>query len=352
MNANFQQLENLVRQNNGHLYDYAQDGFIVTNVSGKEMLQLPAHRECRVDPQDIERVKLFFSDFNRQQISQRVTVEKPIAWIDIRIQVLSDQKLRAAFSRALKEKVEHYSTVVRIHFDKDSVFWQDLLSSFSESFQEEIAKGSVSLQLYGTFDQMEESVMEFLFNNRIQIYYVSEAATFSRHNAAICSLAEYGFRVPCVWYVDNESIHLIPSLISEAMEWNYDAGFSLPLASERVFDIVKDNPANVDYLRLIIDVYKKYQCYDGVFYPMNMVLMESIGVTHDSKLRIWRWDDERSSLYEHFRDPDIDKIHKILRHSFVWQRHIVQNKLESLLPNDCSSAKNVDTNAKISGHTA
>ena len=335
MSVNFQQLEFLISQNKGHLYDYGQDGLIVTNLSGKEMLYLPSEGAYSIGLQDIERVKLFFSDLNLQQVDQKETVAKPITWIDIGVHVLSDLEQGAVCSRALKEMLEYYSVVVRIHFDKDPVCWQDLLASFIESLQDEKAKSIMSLQLHGTFDPMEDSVMDFLFDNRIQIHYVSEVTTFSQNNARINSLAEYGFRVPRVWYVDNENIHLIPSLIDEAMEWNYDAGFSLPLATERFVGSVKNNPSNVDYLRLILDVYKNYQCYDDIFYPMNMILLEGMGVTHDSKIRTWRWSHESSSFYEHFHDSGIDKVYKILRHSFVWQRYIVKNKLKTLLPDDC-----------------
>ena len=340
MSVNFQQLEQIISQNDGHLYNYGRDGFIVTNSSGKEMLHLPSGGDGAINPQNIERVKQFFSDINSQSIDQQETVENPIIWIDTEVSVLDDSEQRVTCSRALGKMAEHYSPVVRIHFDKDPVFWQDLLSPFIESLQGEIKDNAVNLQLHGTFERMEDSVMEFLFNNRIQLYYISGTSSFSQDGGNICNLAEYGFRVPCVWYVDQENISLIPSLIEEAMRWNYDAGFSLPLATERIVGHVKNNPSNADYLRLILDIYKEYQCYDDVFYPMNMTLLESIGVTSNSRLRTWRWNDENTSFYEHVCDANIDKIHNILRHSFIWQRHIVKNKLESLLSNNCPSTTN------------
>jgi hypothetical protein len=331
MSVNFQQLEHLVRQNNGHLYDYGQDGIIVTNLSGKELLHLPVNENDGID-----RVKQFFSEISLRQIDPKEVAAKPVTWIDIGVPVLEDSEQRAMCSNALREMLEHYSPVVRVHFDNDPIVWQDLLSPFIETLQNDVTEGVVHVQLHGTFSQMEDSVMDFLFNNCIQLYYVSEVTSFNQHADKICNLAEYGFRVPCVWYVDSENINLIPSLIDEAMQWNYDAGFSLPLATERVIGQTRDHPLNVEYLRFILDIYKKYQCYDDVLYPMNMALLESIGVTRDSMLRTWRWDYENSSFREYLRDSNIDKIHKILRHSFVWQRHIIKNKLETLLPKDCA----------------
>jgi hypothetical protein len=352
MNANFQQLEFLVNQNNGHLYDYGKDGVIVTNLSGKEMLHLPTDGECGIDPQIVEQVKQFFADLSEQQVDQDEITVKPITWIDINVLMLSDSKQMTACVKAIVEMAEHYSIVIKIHFDKDPIFWQDLLSPFIEPLRNEIEKGTVKLQLHGTFSRMKKPVMDFLFDNRIQIYYVSKAPTSKRNYNNICSFAEYGFRVPCVWYVDKKNINLIPALISEAMEWNYDAGFSLPLTTERVVGLVKNNPSNVAYLRLILDIYKKYQCYDDVFYPMNMALLESIGVTRDSKLRTWRWNNEHSSFYEYIHDSSIEKIHKMLRHSFIWQRHIVKNKFETLLLNVDLSTKEKNLKYETSDSTA
>jgi len=333
MNVNSLQLKHIISQNNGHLYDYGKDGFIVTDLSAKEMLHLPLDEK-----NSIERVEQFFSDISRQQVDQNETAAKPVTWFDVGIPFLSDAKQMAACGKAIMEMVEHHSIIVKIHFDKDPISWQDLLSPFIESLQEEMKKGVVKLQLYGTFARMKTHAMDFLFDNRIQIYYVSKTPTSKRSFNNIYSLAEYGFRVPCVWYVDKKNIDLIPSLIVEAMEWNYDAGFSLPLASERIVGCTKNNPSNVDYLRLILNVYKKYQCYDDVFYPMNMALLESIGATRDSRVRTWRWNGEHSSFYEHVNDSSIDRIRNILRRSFVWQRHIVKNKLEPFLSNACYAA--------------
>ena len=344
MSVNFQQLKLLVSQNKGHLYDYGRDGLIVANLSGKEILHISTDGEHNIAPQDIERVEQFFSNIDSRQVEQEEAVAKPITWIDIEIPVLESSAQMVACSRALMEMDEHCLPVVRIHFDKAPVSWQDLLSPFVETLQGEPTKGTIGLQLHGTFTQMEDSMMDFLFDNRVQIYYISEPTSFSLYKDIICSLSEYGFRVPCVCYVDDGNIHGIASLIDEAMRWNYDAGFSLPLATERIVGLVKNNPSNVDYLRLILDIYKKYPCYDEVFYPMNAALLESIGVTRDSRIRTWRWNNENSSFYEHFHESNIDKIHKILRHSFIWQRHIVQNKLETLLSKDCLSAtKDVET---------
>jgi hypothetical protein len=73
---------------------------------------------------------------------------------------------------------------------------------------------------------------------------------------------------------------------------------------------------------------------------MNMAFLESTGITPNSRVSVWRWDYGNSSFREHLRDSGLDKIHKILRHSFVWQRHIIKNKLEFLLPKDCAADKN------------
>lgn len=89
---------------------------------------------------------------------------------------------------------------------------------------------------------------------------------------ALSELAAYGLQVPAVWYVHQQNIERIPSLLPESLEANLHGGLALPLVCRNpYYSFAEGQPAPADsesYKKLLVETCESHPHYDSQFVPL------------------------------------------------------------------------------------
>jgi hypothetical protein len=266
----------------------------------------------------------FFAD-NKQQ-EEDVSGEKPIVrppqtFVDFDITVLENPSQISSLLKTVQDVTCGSGLTFRIHFQSSPANWNELLDSFSE--QQSGLIGS-TCHLYGHFANMSEQDMTFLADKHFSLFFVPASIGISEQiRSDVHRLAEFGFRVPFVWYADADNITVIPDIIDDAMSVNINAGFAVPLAQESFFCRDHRSPQRKEYINLLTTLYKRYPCYDDVFYPFNHIFLESTAGERKNTLKTFYWDSTDFNLVKRLPDAMVEQTRQFLFRLFLWQRWVV-----------------------------
>jgi hypothetical protein len=319
-------IKEFVSENNGSLYNYNQEGFLVLDCTGRYIKWIPPLDSNNTTDDVIQQLQFFFSSeihANRNISNERISFEK-ITCLDVDLYVCADLNQQTNFLTELENILIDKSIILRFHFNAGCDDCVKYLSPIVKTFHDLINKSHLTLQLHGFFESIKGYSMEFLFNNHIQLYHVDNDLEFSSFSQnAVKDLAEFGFRVPIVWYVSSQNIDSIITRIDESMAINYNSGFSLPLASESLFNDRPKNPSQSKYLKLLTEVYKKYPFYDDVLYPLNFTHWNSLVGRPCDQSSFYRWNYESKKISIAPLQVVSDQVKLFFFRLFLWQRWIV-----------------------------
>jgi len=325
-------LKSIVSENNGRLFDYGLDGLLILDRTGKRITHICRNNTGDIDAVSLDTVHSFFADAQESSEAEQV----PKVRIDSNVAVLSHVESCDAFFSAVKEFHETHEVTLRFHSENPLSNWSDVLNQRIELLKNRRKEKQLFLQIYSPYERMTESDKDFLFNQDFQLLFVHDSITFSSSiRDTLLDLAEYGFRVPFVWYIHEQNVKQIPEMIDEAMVLNHNAGFSVPLISECFYKKTLLSPSSGEYLRLLVDIYSKYPFYDEVLYPLNTALEASLFKSFNTKSLIYRWDECTFTLLEVLVPFEVGQAHEFLLRSFLWQRWLVFNAYQDVSSCDC-----------------
>lgn len=313
-------LKSIVFEKNGRLVDYGTDGVIILDCTGRRVTHLPYSHAGAIDETSFDTIRSFFADTNECGCEEQQVFK---ARVDCAIEVLNDASSCDSFFSTMKTLEETHELTFCFHFDTSPFSWLDLFDRHADFFWNRYDKKKAVLQLFGRYEQLSEEDKDFLYDREFQLFFVHEAAVITPSvEASVLGLAEYGFRIPFVWYIHNKNVDIIPTIIDKAMKINYNSGFALPHVCESFYSKTAELSLE-DYLRLLVYVYSKYPFYDGTLYPLNDVMEESLVVSTASNSRVYRWSQHNASLSEVLPHRDVKQAHNFWLRSFLWQRWMV-----------------------------
>jgi hypothetical protein len=235
--------------------------------------------------------------------------------------------------------------ILTIHFDKPPSNWQNLLEPFQNIVNISPNKNKLRVHISGTFKNISDSEKEYLFQNNYTLEYVHDTISDlccikSDTKDTITELAEYGFCIPFVWYVDKLNIANILSLIDEALFLNYNSGFLLPCVDENIFisetQKQKNIPSKTEYIELLIDTYEKYPYYDQMLYPLNIFLHQSLPSGWVNPIQRYNYDPLLNQMTLYLSSPFFNEVEDFFIRSFLWQRwYAYQENLSTAKTDAC-----------------
>ncbi|MDR3199390.1 MAG: hypothetical protein LBU34_16095 [Planctomycetaceae bacterium] len=195
-------------------------------------------------------------------------------------------------------------------------YWEKLLCHFISTIKSHIDSNSVVIFIRGTFREINEKDLQFFLSNNIRLQFVcsqqeSPYLTEAEHSI-LRRISDKGFRIPVVWYVNNNNINNILDTIEDVMLSNRYSGFLLPLASfipqfiPRL-NVQQEDPEKEYYIKLLVNIYKQYTYFDDVVFPLNMCLSKvKYGNFNESFLiqRLFNMEiDASGSIYLYSNNP-------------------------------------------------
>ena len=327
-----EEIQKIIREHRGHIYDYGQAGFIVCDQTGRHILHVD-NIKANFDIKPVFGLLDHFFSTQSPVVVDEHFVDKYYTFIfDIDCKFLQDTGERRKIAAVLKEKSTLYCMLLRLYFDRSN---EDALSSiecFLEDMSKSIQKDRYRVQIHGFFPKMNMGQKNYFYSNSTQFFFeCSTAEVFNTEvQDSILDMAEYGFRVPYVLHVNSENVNDIHSLIPNILTTNFNAGFSLPLSCENFFPSKISNPSRTDYLSLLVKFYRNYPFFDDVFYPMNVAMSGAVSNVFYHEI-LHKWDETLIKVNLH---PDVLWIQKKIIHTFMWMRWkihsaIILNALEN-----------------------
>ncbi len=277
-----------VRQHDGSVLDYEEDGVLIFDRRGARVTHLPASARESLPNDTAEWLTSFLE--NKDNLDRSCCEKTPCdekgpsaqpsqlrqvtCWLDLA--VLSDPVASEGLRYLVASKPDDVRVVLACHSQRKppNTDWRDVLGTLVAEFAELTSSGRLAWQLTGALGACSTDEMDFLWDHSFQLCYLHsiDAADpgFSEETRQVIgAFAEFGFRVPFAWYVDASNIKVIPRLIDEAMDINMNCGFRLPLVSERPFAQSVQLPDIDDYLDLLVKMHERYPHYDDVFAPLS-----------------------------------------------------------------------------------
>ncbi|GHT14515.1 hypothetical protein FACS1894170_11580 [Planctomycetales bacterium] len=338
-------LDKLVAQYNAQLYDYEEDGFLLLNDDGKYIHHLAAD----LSDEQIDAAEAFLNNpvpvvksdatenpnaetgpncdgiscsTNSRNVSEGIVKNILILEADLNLLASSDET-KFLFDSILPD-TETANVTLRFQFTAPPESWETLLQSFVEKTAELLKQKSLQIVLSGQFQPITENDRAFFSMHDIQLEFVhdivAESFGFSEKTRFVVSqLADFGFRVPFVWYVNDLTVHRILPLIDEAMTLNYYSGFSLPMFQYRLDSSCSSCfLSRENYLTLLADVYAKYPYYDDRLFPLNEIFLR-YSQPNRKNLMTHQVYARRSRSPVLFAEADC-RLHNFFMQLFVWQR--------------------------------
>lgn len=169
---------------------------------------------------------------------------------------------------------------VAIHFDSKSidlsgvVGWIERLRVFVER------SSDIDISLVGPFmEPNDDSALERLFDLGVQLRFAKHTATEytgetsqEEGEVALRALSEFGFRVPVVWYVSEESLSSVREELPRLLAASCYSGVAIPLVCVSPFYKFANGyprlPDAIEYSELVVDCYQTYPHYDDTFFPL------------------------------------------------------------------------------------
>lgn len=266
-----------VVKNDGICIDYGSKGTVVKDKSGYHQRLFAPHAN---DDLVTEELKSFYTDVNDyfDKLSKAEDRLPEQFGITIHLKVedvwnFLDDSALIAFLSALSEN--RFVNLI-LHFQEPPASWKANLKKFVSNLSKRLQSGLLRLTLSGTFVKSSVEELEFLIDRHINLQHVGRNLNeVSIDQSTIFHFADFGFRIPIIWYVDTNNINLInKDVIGDCMACNYNSGFGLPSIQLSPFFKLKsaDNlPLYTDYVSLLSDVYKNLSHYDDVLQPLNLI---------------------------------------------------------------------------------
>ncbi len=328
-------IEQIAKEHGGQVYDYAEDGILLVNKTGKEFKHLDATQVNDVENQSS--VIDFFShepETSETNTDDPETVALPCAFIDVKCNDIENEKKVESLLNHAKSFNDEYLVYLRFHFDVPPKRWADTFSLFFNRAQSVFGDSWPIFHLCGPFAKVSDADKEFLFGQGFRLYYEHvldfNSTTFSqKERDYIADLSEFGFRLPILWYVDENNIDLIRCVVDEAMEINYNAGFALPLISDSLFPSTVPPPSVEKYLLLLVYAYEKYPFYDEVLIPVNLFMKNSLVVSSNSKDIFFRMGQISDCVEKIEPDGFHSQLSNFWTKAFLWQRWVLKQEYDS-----------------------
>jgi hypothetical protein len=329
----------MVHSYGGALYDYGEDGYLIVQKTGKQILHIPALSDSNVNSEQISNITDFF---NQNQVSENAKTEiYSYAFIDINCCDIKNPQILENILDTTKKLLKDCLVYLRFHFDIPQMSWREFFQNFIKCCRDSFNEKMPVFHLCGHFALTSESDKDFLFSNCFRLYYAHdptlEHQPFSDEDKKIVEdLAEYGFRIPFLWYVHQKNTDRIVDIIDEGMKINYNSGFAIPPVCDSFFPIAETIPLFDKYLQLLINVYEKYPYYDEVLFPLNLLLKKHLSKSLMADNYFFRMKCLSHSL-EKFEINDFTmQIYKFWNKAFLWQEWKV---LQTYSPPECQNVK-------------
>jgi hypothetical protein len=273
-------LRSLIEKNNGILFDFKSDGFVVSNSSGEKLLHLPLE-EFKFNDKIAIKVADFFEHNCNSSISNKslllsISNNNKIDDIlsislNISIEIFTTNIFVNSFLQLLNSLSSTYFVNIVIWFSSPPLSWQDILFSFRSLKN----TSNVAITLVGSFSMITDIDKEFLFSQNIKLIHCQYSPQLKSDTPdVIKNLCKFGFRVPVFLFVTNENISFLQKHFNFWMDLNYNSGFALPLLIDSPFFHPNENftytlPNAREYILLLLDVFKQYPLYDEVLFPLS-----------------------------------------------------------------------------------
>lgn len=217
--------------------------------------------------------------------------------VHLQIEDLDQERIfdgTAAVARALNS-----ASIVSVvlHFQRSLSDWGPVLD-WSTRFREKAFTGQEKawIELLGPFARMEDSIKQEFHRRALQIAYAPNWQTPGTTADSlwdpdvVSDLAEFGIRVPVVWYVHDGNIDAIADLLEAALVANYESGIALPLACESIYHRAEsDAPVLADrgddYLRLLHRAYRDFPHADDQLEPIAELAQVALALKYNGRLR-------------------------------------------------------------------
>jgi hypothetical protein len=332
---NTSQLEKIVKEYQARLFDYQTNGFLIFDVSGKHIFHIPQN----IMEKHIRELAVFLKEKAEQETSNHHVPAKKLLFLDTTFSLFESENNLQQFTNILQAELENSSIHLKIHFLAPPDHWQQQTETLFRKLQKNILEDkNLQVIFSGTFGEITNSDKQFLFDNHIHLEYVhelNEECVFSSETKdVIKDIAEFGFQVPFVWYVNQSNLSQIPKIIDEAMFINYNSGFMLPTVDEQKELLVCSSehlsPTYEKYLTFLSQIYKKYPYYDDMLYPLNVSLYQSLpdGLTHPPQQ--YFYDTKRGQLKSRKYSHLFTKTTYFFARLFLWQRWMVYQTYKSM----------------------
>jgi len=356
------QLESLIAEHKTLFFDYGSDGFLLIHPEGSGI----RHLSCLSDDQ-LEAAHVFLSSCAQKPVQ---TEEKSVCaeseprcdatgccaagknanvfplrnrlTLDVDADVLRvPEDIISLFQTVLAETEPSGGIAIALcfHFAIQKESWAELLQSTIESLPEPTKKRIIQLTLSGPFEPISPKDRQFFIDHNIRLEFVHDLVADSfgfseKTRFNVSHLAEMGFRVPFVWYVDDQNVDKIFPLIDEAMYLNFHSGFSLPTFQYNL--AVPSTPfinlSYKHYLRLLIGVYEHHKFCDDILYPLNDIQILSINPGSSNFVRREYYERNLQKITAFPRTALTERMEAFFLRSFLWQRWKVSQTVTATNP--------------------
>jgi len=340
----YKQLETLVAENEAHLFDYQEDGFLLFAKDG-----LRVHHLEDFTDETLQAARDFLgytlSD-NTQTEGKNLTdpecdgvccnskkedgvpeAIEQMYTVDIRLDVLLSPDTVLVLNDTISNTINTNITqiLLRFQFQEPPDSWTKLLGSFCSHWQEMRDKKRLLITLSGVFCELSDEDFAFIVKHDIQLEYVCPfvegASSFSEESkAVIFQIAGQGLRLPIVWYIDENTVNKVLPLIDEAMFLNFNSGFSVPLARYSLFADAMHEPDEESYLSFLADVYERHIFYDDVLFPLNFVLINTLKMDKTDFWQIMTFDPVLATFSPVPASELDSSVFAFFSRLFLWQR--------------------------------
>ena len=324
----------LVREHDGHFYDYDEDGVLLLDKTSKRIMHLANSENAEDIERQVPDVLDFFSKIDEPQTEgDSPAPTLPCVFVDVECCYIEDHQTLENILADIVPLLKEHSVYLRIHFDIPKPSWSDFFRHFIECCVNTFKENHPVFHLCGTFAPISEADKEFLFVHNFRLFYVHDIASadtpFSTLDQQIITdVAEYGFRMPLLWCVQEKNIDILPEIIEEAMKLNYHAGFALPPVQDSIFPTTDAMPSFECYLSLLINVYQKHPHYDEVLIPLNTLLKKNLSGSFIGGENQNYHIDQASRHLKRIESDDFHVRTKDFWHkAFLWQRWAVVDTL-------------------------
>ena len=306
---NLAQLESLVTENEAHLFDYQEDGFLLFTKDGMRV-----HRLTDLTNESIQAAREFLeyipSDDARTKDKDQTSPEcdgircdtckkdetpeaiEQMYTVNLRLDTLLSSDIVSVLNDTIDRCMNTNTTqiLLRFQFQEPPDSWAELLESFCSHWQKMKDNNRLLITLSGVFRELSDVDIAFLVKNDIQLEYVyplveGETCFSEESKAVISQIAGRGLRLPIVWYIDENTLKWVLPLIDEAMFLSFNSGFSVPLAHHSLFAGETREPGEEIYLSFLADLYEQHVFYDDALFPLNFIL---INVLKMDKVDFWK----------------------------------------------------------------